>query len=302
MNAAPPAKPTAPVRLAVLATVVFWGLSFVATKAVLREVSPTALIFVRFSLGTMLLLVLLSLRGAHPMPPRQAWAPLALMGFVGIFIHQMLQGFGLTMATAVHTGWLIGLIPIWSALLSAIILKERFGWMKVLGLTGGFAGAVLVITQGSFGGQMLQLPSTRGDFLILVSTVNWAVYTVLCHGTIRRLGPLRATAGMMLFGTVMLAPLFCWNRGWLEVAHLSTAGWAALLFLGIACSGLGYLFWYGALERIEASRVAAYLYLEPFVTLLAAIALLGEKVHGLTIVGGLLVLLSVYTIQRAPAK
>ncbi len=288
-------------RLAVLATVVFWGLSFVATKAVLREISPTSLIFVRFSLGTIFLLTILSLRGKHPMPPRDAWAPLALMGFVGVFVHQMLQGYGLTVATAVHTGWLIGLIPVWSALLSAIILKERFGWMKLLGLAGGFAGAVLVITQGDFGRNTLQLPSTRGDFLILLSTVNWAVYTVLCHGTIRRLGPLRATAGMMLFGTLMLAPLFFWNRGWLEVAKLSTAGWAELLFLGFACAGLGYLFWYGALERIEASRVAAYLYLEPFVTLLAAVALLGEKVHGMTILGGLLVLLSVYGIQRAPA-
>lgn len=288
--------------MAVLAAVVFWGLSFVATKTVLREISPTTLIFVRFTLGTVLLLLLLSLRGVRPLPPREAWASLALMGLVGIFVHQLLQAFGLTMTTAVHTGWLIGLIPIWSALLSAAVLKEKFGPLKVLGLAGGFLGAVLVITQGNLGRSTLRLPSTRGDFLILLSTVNWAVYTVLGHATIRRLGPLRASAGMMLFGTLMLAPLFFWHHGFAEMSQLTSVGWAALLFLGIACSGLGYLFWYGALERIEASRVAGFLYLEPFVTLLAAMALLRESVHWSTLAGGLIVLSSVYLLQRAPAN
>jgi drug/metabolite transporter (DMT)-like permease len=248
-------------RVAVLVTVVFWGISFVATKIALREISPTTLIFLRFALGVVLLLGLVRMRGMQVLPPRDALPALALMGFVGIFIHQLLQSFGLTQATAVHTGWLIGIVPLWSALLSGIFLKERFGWMKLAGLAGGFAGAVLVITQGRLGHDFLRLPSTRGDLLILLSTINWAVYSVLGLGTIKRLGPLRATAGAMLLGTLMLCPLFVWNRGWLELPALSFAGWGAVLFLGIGCSGLGYLFWYGALEQIEVSRVSAFLYL-----------------------------------------
>jgi len=73
-------------------------------------------------------------------------------------------------------------------------------------------------------------------------------------------------------------------------------------FLGIGCSGLGYLFWYGALERIEVSRVAAFLYVEPLVTLSAAVLLLKENVTASTLIGGLLVLASVFIIQRAPMK
>ncbi len=289
-----------PPRLAALAAVVLWGISFVATKAALREIGPVTLIFTRFALGTALLLGMVRLRGSRPVPPRDTWPALALMGFVGIFLHQMLQSFGLTLATAVHTGWLIGLIPIWSALLSALLLKERFGGLKVTGLVGGFAGALLVISQGRFGRATLQLPATRGDFLILLSTVNWAVYSVLGHATIKRLGPARATAGAMLFGWLMLAPFFLASQGWRELPHLSAVGWTAVLFLGIGCSGLGYLFWYGALERIEVSRVAAFLYLEPLVTLLAAVLLLNEPVSAMTVLGGALVLLSVFIVQHAP--
>ena len=74
-----------------------------------------------------------------------------------------------------------------------------------------------------------------------------------------------------------------------------------MLFLGIGASGLGYLFWYGALERIEASRVAAFLYLEPLVTLAAAVVLLGESVTLEAVAGGLLLLAGVAVVQRAPA-
>jgi len=289
-----------PPRIAALIAVVVWGVSFVATKAALRELSPTTLIFSRFALGVVLLLIIVRGHGAPSLPPRDAWLSLALMGFCGIFVHQMLQAFGLTLTTAVHAGWLIGLIPIWSALLSFFLRKERFGGLKIAGLLGGFAGAVLVISRGEFTQEILRLPATRGDFLILLSTINWAVYSVLGHDTIKNLGPTRATAGAMLFGWLMLAPLFVWNQGWRELNHLSLAGWGAVVFLGIGSSAVGYLFWYGALERIEVSRVAAFLYLEPLATLFAAVLLLNEPVGATTLIGGLLVLASVFVMQRAP--
>jgi drug/metabolite transporter (DMT)-like permease len=284
-----------PPRLAAFIAVVFWGISFVATKAALRDVSPVTLITVRFAIGAAVLLAIV-----RELPPRRSWRSLALMGFVGVFVHQMLQAYALTMTTATNTGWLIGVIPLWSAVLSAFVLRERFGFWKILGLVGGFAGVLLVVTRGDFSARVLGRPSTVGDLLVLASTVNWAIYSVLGHDTIRRLGPRRATAGAMLFGTLMLLPFFFAQRGWREVPQLSSTGWGALLFLAVGCSALGYLFWYGALERIEVSRVAALLYAEPLVTFLAAVLLLGEQVSGVVILGGLIVLVSVIITQYAP--
>ena len=286
-----------PPRLAALAAVTLWGISFVATRAALTEISPIPLVFIRFALGTAFLLTLLAVRRRLEIPPRESWPALAAMGFLGIFLHQMLQAHGLTLTTAVHTGWLIGLIPIWSALLSAVVLREKLGSAKVAGLLLGFAGAALVVTRGKLSGGLLALPTTRGDLLILASTVNWAVYSVVGRRTLARLGSARATAFAMLVGWAMLAPLFFLRAGWTEYARLSPTGWAAIAFLGIGCSGLGYLFWYAALEKLETSRVAAFLYLEPLVTLAAAVALLGEPVHGTTVVGGLIVLAGVFLVQ-----
>ncbi len=290
-----------PKRLGALLAIVFWGVSFVATKAALRELSPIALIFARAGLGTLLLASILALQRRPLLPPRDAWRSLLVMGFVGVAFHQVLQAYALTVTTAVKTGWLIGLTPVWSALFAAWKLKERFGRLKILGLLGGFAGALLVVTGGRFESGMLSLPSTRGDLLILASTLNWAFYSVLGHPVLKRLGPTLATAGSMAAGWLLLLPVFLYGASWNEYARLSPWGWAALLFLGLACSGLGYWFWYGALERIETSRVASFLYLEPLVTLAAAAALLGEPIRAVTVIGGLLLLGSVVLVQKAPS-
>jgi drug/metabolite transporter (DMT)-like permease len=289
-------------RLGALLAVVFWGTSFVATKLALRELSPTTLVFIRFAVGSVLMAVILLTRQERIRPAVAAWPWLLLMGFVGIFVHQLLQVHGLKLTTATTTGWLIGLIPLWTAVLSRLLLKESMGPQKLTGLLVGFAGAVLLITRGEISSRLLSLPTTRGDMLVLLSTINWAVYSVLGHGTLRKLGAVRATAGAMILGWLMLLPLFFSQHGWREFGQVSPVGWASVFFLGVCCSGLGYLFWYGALERLEASRVAAFLYLEPLVTLAAAALILGERASWLTLVGGLIVLLGVLLVERAPRR
>jgi drug/metabolite transporter (DMT)-like permease len=285
-------------RAAAFTAVVLWGLSFVATKAVLREISPITLITTRFFMGTLLLWAILFLRGRTQRIPLTEWRWLVLMGFIGIFVHQMLQAHGLKLTSAVNTGWLIGLTPIWSAILAALMLRERFGSVKIFGLLLGFIGALLVISKGQLSASMLALPATRGDLLILLSTFNWALYSVIGHPTIKRLGPLRATAGAMLAGWLMLLPFFIAEKGWSEFGQLTSTGWLATAFLGIGCSGLGYLFWCGALERIDASAVASFLYVEPLVTFAAAVVLLGEPFRLLTVFGGFILLIGVLLVQR----
>ena len=289
-------------RLAAFAAIVLWGVSFVATKAALHEVSPVTLIFTRFALGVAVLFLILQLRRESLIPPRDAWPMLAAMGFVGIFVHQMIQVHGLTLTTAVRTGWLIGLTPIWSAVLAAVLLGERFGPRKVLGLFLGAVGAFLVITRGELSSGVLALPATRGDILILASTLTWAIYTILGRETLKRLGSATATAAAMAAGWAMMIPFFVNTAGWQEYRSLSSTSVIAIVFLGVGCSGLGYWLWYAALERIEASQVAAFLYLEPLVTLAAAVALLGESVAVSTILGGVLVLVGVLTVQSAKSR
>ena len=287
-------------RLAALAAVVFWGLSFVATKQALLELTPLTLIFARFALGTLVLQIVLWLRREPLLPPRSELPALALMGFIGVFLHQVLQVSGLNLTTAVRTGWLVGLIPIWSAILGAVFLGERLGGRKILGLGIGMVGAALVITRGEVFSRSLDLRATKGDLLVLASTFNWAVFSIIGRKTVKRLGSVRATAAATFLGWTMTIPLFLSEHvGPAVFPSVSVRTLVAIAFLGVGCSGFAYLFWYVALERLPTSEVAAFLYLEPLVTLAAAVTLLQEPVAATTIAGGVLAMVGVAIVQRA---
>lgn len=273
-----------------------------ATKIALTGLGPLALIFVRVTLGASFLCFVLALRGELKPPPRQSWRPLVLMAFVGVVLHQLMQAFALTRTTAMNTGWLIGLTPIWSAALAWYFRGERFGRATALGLAGGLLGAFILVASGSSSSPLPRGHVASGDLLIILSTINWAVFSTMGRETIRSCGPVRTTAFMFALAWGILAPLFLARGDWIEIASLQPSHWAALLFLGIGCSGLGYFLWSVALERVPVTQVASFLTLEPLVTLAAASALLGERIHVSAVLGGLLVVAGMVLVQRAPVR
>ncbi len=103
---------------------------------------------------------------------------------------------------------------------------------------------------------------------------------------------------IVALGWLMLLPLFLGSSGWRELTRLSADGWLALLFLGLLCSGVAYVFWYDALDAAEAGRVASFLYLEPLVTLLVAMLVLNEKPTPGTLTGGGFILTGVWLVNR----
>jgi drug/metabolite transporter (DMT)-like permease len=76
------------------------------------------------------------------------------------------------------------------------------------------------------------------------------------------------------------------------------SGWYAVIFLGVACSGLAYVFWYDALQAVPVSQVGAFLYLEPLVAVLVAFAILGEQLILASLLGGAAILIGVWLVNR----
>ncbi len=286
--------------LKALTATILWGASFIATKVALREITPLTVVVLRFALGVAVLLALLAWRREAAVARRRDMPWLVLLGLNGITVHQLLQSTGLLTTTATNSGWMVALIPIFTAVFARLMLREAFGGQKVAGLVVASLGAAVIVGRGHVPTELFR-QATPGDGLVLLSAANWALFTTLSKRVIGRYTPAVMMAHVITFGWLASLPLFALEGGWHALPALSATGWASVLFLGIGCSGLAYAFWYDALAHTEASSLASFQYLQPIVTVAVAAAVLGERVTWPVAAGGGAILLGVWLVNRRTA-
>ncbi len=279
----------------VLWAVILWGFSFIATKMALKEVHPFTLLTLRFGIGGFLLLLVQLQKDKRFLKAFsfKDWVSIILLAIVGISGHTLLQAYGLLYTTAINTGWIVAIMPIFITIVARFYLGEPITLRKVGGIILGFLGVFLVISKGVFSLSIFRFDSTLGDFLILISVLTWTAFSVGGKGFLSRFSPLTAITPIMVVGCLTTFPFTWLEWEWNILFHLSLSGWMAILFLGIFCSGLAYLFWYSALGKKDSSIVGMYLYLEPFVTLIGAYFFLNEEIQWITLMGGGMILLGV---------
>jgi drug/metabolite transporter (DMT)-like permease len=184
------------------------------------------------------------------------------------------------------------------ALLGWIFLKERVTWWQIIGILLAALGVILVVTKGDLGTLQGGIFGAPGDILILVSALNWAIFSALSKRSLGKLPATQMIFYVMVFGWFFTTILLFSGPGLSEIGVLSLRGWVGILFLGVACSGLAYIFWYDGLKAIPASRIGAFLYLEPLVAVAVAFMILGEPVLIPTLLGGVGILLGVWFVNR----
>jgi drug/metabolite transporter (DMT)-like permease len=280
-----------------LLSVVLWGASFVATKAALAELSPLAVIVLRFAIGLAVIVGVLARRRQLVAVRRADVGWLALLGLNGITVHQMLQAQGLVTTTATNSAWIVATIPVFTAILARFVVGEAFGPLKVFGFALAAFGTILIVGRGDLTSTLPRHVAT-GDWLMLISALNWAIFTAACKRIIDRYPPAVLIAYVMAFGWLMMLPPLALDGGWRAVAHLSAGGWVSVLFLGVGCSGLAYVFWYDALGQVDASVLASFIYLEPIVTVILAAILLGERMTWAVGAGGALIVAGVRLVNQ----
>jgi drug/metabolite transporter (DMT)-like permease len=277
-----------------------WGASFIATKIALRDVSPATVVWLRFAMGLVILGATVAARKQFSIPDRREWGYFVLLGFLGIALHQWLQSNGLQTSRASTSAWIVATTPVFMALLAWLVLGEGLDWLKSLGILLAGLGVLLVVSAGDLAGLSIGRFGAPGDFLILISSLNWAVVSILSRRALQKHPAAAMTFWMMLAGWLFSSALFLAGNGLHEVPRLTTAGWLALSFLGVFCSGLAYIAWFDALKALTAARLGAFLYIEPLVAMFVAALLLHESITLAAMLGGGIILLGVYLVNRDP--
>jgi drug/metabolite transporter (DMT)-like permease len=232
------------------------------------------------------------------LPRGKDWGYFALLGFLGITFHQWLQSTGLLTAQATTTAWIVATTPVFMALLGLVILSENLAFHQVAGIFLATIGVLLVVTKGNLEVVFAGKFGTPGDFLILISALNWAVFSTLSRSGLQKHPATRMMFFVMSFGWLFTSVLFFSTSGLRQISGIPWDGWIAILFLGILCSGVAYIFWYDALKDLPVVQTGAFLYLEPIVTVVVASIVLRESLLLATAIGGVIILVGIWLVNR----
>jgi drug/metabolite transporter (DMT)-like permease len=205
-----------------------------------------------------------------------------VLGILSIFGYFMALNYGETYVPSGITSLLVSISPLFTLIFALFLLKEKVRPVQVAGILLSFGGLFVAVYLGTPyepGGERL-----LGVVLLLLGAVSWGAYTVGMKSLSPRLHPLQITGYSTIIGFLLTLPFV--NAGtFTQLGTLSAWEWLWLAFLGLACTGLGnFLYVYG-LSKLEASRVAAYIYLVPVLGLIWGWLFLDESLNAWVILG-----------------
>lgn len=291
--------PTAAVGFSIfpLLSVLIWTGNTLTTKAASGVIEPAAITFYRWLLAGLVLTPFLlravlrqrAVVAAH-------WPKLALLGCLGMGMYQGLAYQAAHTTTAVNMGFIVALMPLFSALLASAFAGERLTVARLGGAALSLFGLVVLSTRGQ-PADLANGGAHIGDLLMLTAVISYALYGVLLKRWALPLTTWEHLYVQIGFGLVLILPF------WLlaPASAITMQNAPLILYAGIPASIGAPYFWMLGIKRLGPARASLYMNLLPIFVVLAAALLLGEQLHGYHAIGGLLALAGVWWGQRLAA-
>ena len=273
--------------IALLAMTAAWGSTFFMIKDVVTRIPVPDMLAVRFAIAAVALALVAGRR--LKMPLRTLRQGLLLGVLYGIA--QLLQTVGLAHTAASVSGFLTGLYVVFTPLLSALILRTRIApavWLATLLATAGLG--VLSLQGFSMG---------YGELLTIGSAVLYALHVVA-------MGRMSEPGMALQLSVVQMAVIavVCGIGAAPGGIQLPASGldWAIIGYMALIAGALAMLLQTWAQARVEASRAAVIMAMEPVWAATFAVAFGGEAVSWRMVLGGGAILAAMYLVELAPRR
>lgn len=277
-------------HLAALATILIWGTTFISTKVLLVDFEPIEILFFRFIMGFLALLIVYPRRMKETTKRQEA--VFAAAGLCGICLYYLLENIALTYTMASNVGVIISIAPFFTAMLTHLFTKnEKLRANFFFGFVVAMAGICLI----SFNGAKMQL-NPVGDLLALAAAAVWACYSVLTR-KISDFGyhTIQTTRRVFAYGIMFMVPaLFLFDFRIGAERFLNPVYLGNLIFLGLGASALCFVTWNMAVKILGAVKTSIYIYLVPIITIVTSALILREPVTLMSGVGTALALLGLF--------
>jgi drug/metabolite transporter (DMT)-like permease len=285
-------------HLAIFGANTIYGLNYVIAKGIMPDfLLPRAIIFLRVS-GTVLLFWLLQLFLPAEKVEKRDLSQMALCSIFGVVINQLLFFEGLNLTTPISASIVSTVIPVLVLLLSYFILKEKITSIKIGGIMFGAVGALMVIL--SVGTSGIQLHAMLGNAMIFANSISWALYLVLVKPLMKKYNSLTVMKWTFFFGFIMIFP-FCFKI-FVSSAYNQVPQnvWISILFVVFINTGVAYYLINYSLKTLSPNINGIYIYLQPLVAAIIAIALGKDKLTVIDVIAAVLIMVGVYLTTRQP--
>jgi drug/metabolite transporter (DMT)-like permease len=306
------------VYLKLIIMVVLWSFSFVIVDISLEFIPPLSIALYRFVLASCAFLLIdiyfksIKKKESNQKSSRNKkfsrndWILMIIASFTGISIFFLAQYSAIEIIGPSLPALFVCLItPVIITILALLFFKEKLNTIKILGFLIATIGGFLLIT----GGDITRLSPTSPNFLgylfALMTPILWAIYSITTKNVSKTHSSITMNKYIAYIGTLELLLFVIINGEFLLFItnFLNILLFLCALYLGVGCYVIGYYIWQNSQKILQSSKVASFLYIEPFLTLIFSLLLSrSETIVLLNIVGGIIVLVAVLIINYEKKK
>ncbi len=256
-------------HLAVLLANVIYGANYSVAKEVMpRFFAPFGIILLRVT-GAIILFALLFLRKTERIRKEDRMRFL-LCGLTGVACNQLLFFKGLSLTTPIEAAIILTANPILVLIAAALIARERITSWKALGILLGLCGALILILQRPQASN--EGDNFLGNLMILMNAAFYAVYLVIVRPLMQRYRASTVMLFVFLCGWIPILPIGMSEVMAVDWPHVPMWAFGSLAFIVVGATFLAYILNAYALATVSASVVSIYIYMQPFLAALIAIA------------------------------
>ncbi|MBQ1491473.1 MAG: EamA family transporter [Blautia sp.] len=264
-----------------LLTFTLWGSLYVVSRFVLGKLGAFTISFFRFTIAFLTLSLFLG-KNRRPLEKGDGKYVL-LIGGAGYFLAVGAQLLGTRFAGASLASLINSLNPVTMTLFGFLILGESLNLFKVLGIALAIAGTYLILGGGA-------ASAREGIILSLFAVLLWSLVSVLTRRISKKYPPLQLTRDGVGGAAVLYLPLAVAEITLGQTGQVDLSCVLALLYLGSVCTGVAYFLWNHSLSVLEAGVCSAFYPVQPLVSSLLGVFLLGEHLDASFFLGAVLIL------------
>jgi drug/metabolite transporter (DMT)-like permease len=280
--------------IAIVANTVIWSAASPIFKWSLADIPPFTMAFYRFFIAALLLFPFVATKIKVSIDD---FYKLLLLSFVGIVLHIAFFYLGLSLAPSINVPIISSVTPILLIIGGMLFLHEKPKKQVIIGTMVGLIGFFIIILQPIL--EQAAVGSIIGNIFYFLSVVALVFYTILLKRYNLKYSYTTIMFWLFLIGALAFFPLFLFeNKGADPFIYFDFRGTIGILYGAILSSLVGYFLYNYAVRFIKAQEIGIFMYLDPFVTALVAIPLLGETITFTYTIGALFVFLGIFIAEK----